>query len=97
MNNEITINIEELLKADDNSITDCETIRQIALISCTKNDIPNDIHLKLIKKVNPLFEFCGLYPYVIDYNIKPDSELDSELSKFIFKQRKKYKHEIKKF
>jgi len=51
MTNEITINIKELTLVDDNSITDCDTIRQIALISCTKNDVPDDVRSKLFMKI----------------------------------------------
>lgn len=69
MNNDITINIGELRKVPDNSITDAETIRQIALYSIRENDD------SLISKIKKEFEICGLYPHVIkSYNIKPDNQ-----------------------
>lgn len=66
MDNKITINVEELLKVDDNSITDYKTIRQIGLISCTRNDISVDDHKKLNRKVKREFLYLGLYPYVMN-------------------------------
>jgi 2-phosphoglycerate kinase len=73
MTNEITINIEELLKVDDDSITDYETIRQIGLLSCTKNDISKDDRQTLYRKVKREFQYCGLYPTVMkSFDILPD-------------------------
>ena len=69
----ITIDIEELLKVDDNNITDSETIRQIGLLTCTSNDISYEDRIKLCKKVNNNFQFCGLYPTtILPLNIKPE-------------------------
>jgi len=62
MSNEITINVEELLKLEDGTITDCETIRQIGLLSCTQNDVGEEDRMKLDRKVNSLFSYAGLYP-----------------------------------
>lgn len=74
MNNEITINIEELLKVEDNSITDYETIRQIGLLSCTKNDISKDNRQILYRKVKKEFQYLGLYPTEMkSFDILPDN------------------------
>lgn len=73
MSNEITINIEELLKVDDNSITDYETIRQIGLLSCTRNNVSTDDIRALNKKVKNEFQVYGLYPNVMkSFDIMPD-------------------------
>lgn len=60
MNNEITIDIEEIRKLPDNSVTDCETIRQIALY-CNRN--PNDRELSW--KIDRMFTYAGLYPEIM--------------------------------
>ena len=65
MKNDITINIDELLLVEDNSITDCETIRQIGLLSCTRNNVSEEDKNKLAEKVKREFQFCGLYPSVM--------------------------------
>jgi hypothetical protein len=73
MKNEITINIEELLKVEDNSITDYETIRQIGLLSCTVNNISKEIKQILYKKVKNEFQYMGLYPNIMKtFDIIPD-------------------------
>lgn len=73
--NQITINIDELLAVEDNSITDYHTIRQIGLLSCTENKISKDIREALYKKVKREFQYCGLYPYVIEsLTILPESK-----------------------
>ncbi len=59
MDNEITIDPKEILLLPDNSITDSETIRQIALYSIKNNDI------SLNYKIKKEFEFCGLYPHIM--------------------------------
>lgn len=69
MNNEITINPEEIRNLPDGSVTDPETIRQIALYGIKTNDE------SLISKVTSGFEFCGLYPHVIErYGANPINE-----------------------
>jgi hypothetical protein len=66
MDNEIIINIEDIKNAPDNSITDVETIRQIALWGIKNNS--NELDGKIKKG----FEFAGLYPHVMTpYNLKP--------------------------
>lgn len=73
MNNDITINIEELLKAGDNSITDGETIRQIGLLSCTVNNVSDVDIERLGEKVKREYQFMGLYPNVMKaFDILPD-------------------------
>ncbi len=75
--NKITIDIEELLNADDNSITDYETIRQIGLLSCTVNDVPDVVKNRLYKKVKSEFQVYGLYPTIMtSFNIKLDKKSD---------------------
>ena len=59
MDNEITINPEEIRKQPDGSITDCETIRQIALYGIRNND--NSLYCK----INQDFAYCGLYPFAM--------------------------------
>lgn len=69
MNNDITINPDEIRKLPNNSITDVETIRQIALYGI-KN--PND-STDLYDKIKREFEFAGLYPQVMTkFNIDPE-------------------------
>ena len=67
--NEIIINLDEIRKLPNDSITDYETIRQIALYTIKYND--NSLNCKVKKE----FEFCGLYPYVMKtFNILPDKK-----------------------
>ena len=68
MNNEITINIDEIRKLPNGSITDVETIRQIAIYGI-ENPGNNDLY----DKVKTGFEYMGLYPHVINkFDIKPE-------------------------
>lgn len=63
MDNNITINPEEILKMEDDSITDIETIRQIALLGDST----------LFCKVKPGHTYAGLYPHVMkSFNISPE-------------------------
>ena len=63
MNNDITINPNEILAMEDDSITDIETIRQIALLGDTS----------LFRKVKPGHTYAGLYPHVMkSFNILPE-------------------------
>lgn len=64
MSNEITINPIEIFKLEDNSITDAETIRQIALWSIKFND--NSLNCKVKKEL----EFAGLYPHILKYDVE---------------------------
>jgi hypothetical protein len=69
MNNNITINIEEIKSLVDNSITNPETIRQIALYAIKTRDV------SLISKIKNGYEVYGLYPEVmISLNIKPENK-----------------------
>jgi hypothetical protein len=69
MNNNITINADEIRKRDDNSITDTETIRQIALYANKTRDF------SLIRKIKNGYEFAGLYPEIMStFNIKPEAK-----------------------
>lgn len=67
MNNEITIDPSEISKLPNNSITDAETIRQIALYTNKTGD------MSLTDKIRSGFEVAGLYPEVMKvHNILPD-------------------------
>lgn len=59
MDNNITIDIEKISNVEDNSITDAETIRQIALYSMKTGD------KNITKKIKKEFAVYGLYPEVI--------------------------------
>lgn len=60
MNNEITINPEEIRNLPDGSVTDPETIRQIALYGIKTNDSSLDC------KIRKEFTFAALYPHVME-------------------------------
>lgn len=63
MDNIIHIKADEIRKLPDNSICDCEIIRQIALLG------DNSLFCKIKKE----YEVCGLYPHVMsELNIKPE-------------------------
>jgi len=63
MSNNITINIHEIRKSPDGSITDAETIRQIVL---TRDK-------SLFDKIDMRFLYAGLYPEVMtSFNIIPE-------------------------
>jgi len=75
MTNEITIDIEKIRVLPDNSITDSETIRQIALWSIKMND--NSLNDKIRKE----FHFAGLYPHVMKiHDIVPENLRKDESS-----------------
>ena len=62
---EITINLEKIALMPDDSVTDAETIRQIALHAIQTNDN------ELVCKIKKGFEVAGLYPHIIkSYNEK---------------------------
>jgi hypothetical protein len=71
LTNEITIDPEKIRMLPDNSVTDFETIRQIALWSIKMND--NSLNDKIRKE----FHFAGLYPHVM----KIHNELPENLRK----------------
>lgn len=72
--NEITINIEEILLLDDNSITDYETIRQIGLAQTKWNFLDRNTSIALGKKIKKELMYAALYPHVYQTHIvKPDS------------------------
>lgn len=61
------MNVKEIRKMPNNSITDPDTIREIAKHGIETGDSSLDI------KIKRGFEFCGLYPYDIKIiNIKPE-------------------------
>ena len=70
MPNTITINIDDILKLDDNSITDAETLRQIGLW-CTTFDLQRgdrSIYKRVNRKVKRGFEFGTLYPHIMTFD-----------------------------
>lgn len=73
LTNEITIDPDKIRVLPDNSVTDVETIRQIALWAIKEND--NSLNCKIKKE----FYFAGLYPHVMKvHNILPDSYVAEE-------------------
>jgi hypothetical protein len=71
--NEITINIQDLLELPDNSIVDYETLRQIGLLSCQKNNISRYDLYSLYRKVCNGFEYMCLYPEIMTtFDINPE-------------------------
>ncbi len=83
MDNNITIDIEHIRTLPDHSVTDAETIRQIALY-CIRNPGNND----LSDKIEPRRAVAGLYPEIIQsYNILPEGFTDEYLNQ-LSNQRK---------
>lgn len=68
MTNEITIDIPSLIKVEDNSITDPETIRQIALVSMSVT-FDKITQRTLLRKIKKGYESFGLYPHVITISV----------------------------
>lgn len=84
LNNDITINPDEIRKFPDNSIMDTETIRQIGLYSCKTGD--NSLN----DKIKQGLEFAALYPHVmtkfdIETNVVPmyDPSIKRKLDKIV--------------
>jgi hypothetical protein len=66
--NDVTIDLDAVRAAEDNSITDSETIRQLALHSINTGDT------SLLVKIRKEFQFAGLYPHVMKaFDIKPEN------------------------
>ncbi len=85
MDNKITINVDEIRKSPIHSITDVETIRQIAIYGI-ENPGNNDLY----DKINPMCQVYGLYPYIMKpLDIEPDMK---EMLCEIYKERKKLKN-----
>ena len=73
MNNDVTINPDEIRALPNNSITDPETIRQIALYGIALNSD------ELNCKIKHEFTYLGLYPHIMKpFEFPPD--FDKELS-----------------
>lgn len=77
---EITIDIEEIRKQPNGSITDYEIIRQIAIWSI-ENPNDNDI----IDRVDSRFHYAGLYPYSHKITLYPEAFESMEKQKEIMK------------
>lgn len=87
IDNEITINPDEILQYPDGSITDSETIRQIALWSIKNNS--NILNSKISKQM----EYAGLYPHVMR---KISQEEFEEISKYVMdKESPKFERQLK--
>ena len=71
MNDEVTMSVEDILKLDDDSITDAETVRQIGLITTNPSaNISDEEFNSLVNKVKKNYQVCGLYPNTMKiYNI----------------------------
>lgn len=72
IDNEITINPDEILQYPDSSVTDSETIRQIALWGIKNNS--NILNSKISKQM----EYAGLYPHVMR-KISPEELSNSNI------------------
>lgn len=72
--NKVTIDIKEILNSPPNSITDGETIRQIALAGLDRKlNLSKEVREELSSKVRREFAFAGLYPHVMKtFDILPD-------------------------
>jgi hypothetical protein len=66
MNNKITIDIEEIRKLPNESVTDPETIRQISMYCIENRDVA------LANKIDGRLSYMGLYPYVVPYKLTKD-------------------------
>ena len=65
---ELTIDVEKIRSLPNGSVTDAETIRQIAMWSI-RNPNDND----LVYRIKPSLTFVGLYPHIMKpYNIIPE-------------------------
>lgn len=91
MSNEITINPIEIFKLEDNSITDAETIRQIALWGITYNDN------SLANKIKKEFQFAGLYPHVQNYNPEVSKKISESGKEYIDQMLEKLSEERVEF
>jgi hypothetical protein len=93
--NEITIDIGEIYKMDNFSVTDVETIRQISLF-CLRN--PG--HKALYDKIDQRLHYAALYPEIIKVfdvevdNFKPTKLYDPEVADEV---TRKGKEELKNF
>lgn len=74
MDNKIRITVDEILSLPDNSIRDAEILRQIGLLTTsTKIKLDRNVVDLIYKKINRSFEYCCLYPNVINsFDIIPD-------------------------
>lgn len=70
---ELTIDIEKIKNVDDGSISDPETIRQIAYhgIYISKDE-------NFYNKINPKFTHCGLYPHMHYFGKVPEKYIKDE-------------------
>jgi len=88
MNNDITINPDDIRILPNHSVTDPETIRQIALWSIRHND--NSLN----DKIRPGMEVCGLYPHVIERCDFP-VDVSNNIREMMLCELYKHRHEHK--
>jgi len=69
--NKITITLEQIREMPDNSVTDAETIRQIALFGIANAE---NVAIDFIyRKIKSGYEVAGLYPFVVNIlNVNPE-------------------------
>lgn len=80
----ITIDLKQIALVPNGSVEDGETIRQLALHSIQSGD------KTLLIKINPLYEFAGLYPHIMKvHDINPEM---SDMFKELYQQRIKFKN-----
>jgi hypothetical protein len=77
----ISFDIETLRKMPNGSVTDAETIRQIAIYSI---DNPND--KEIIDKIDPRFQYAGLYPHIHKVSLFPETVVFMKEQKEIIKK-----------
>lgn len=89
MDNEITIDIQEILLLPDDSITDIETIRQIGLATTKWKYLDKDTAHRLGRKIKHEFGFAALYPHVMKkFDILPD-RVDEETKELVNRLNKR--------
>lgn len=73
--NEIVIDVDKVLKLEDNSITDSVLIRQIGLATTRYNYISREDSRALSRKIRHEYQYAALYPEVMAdlSHIKPDN------------------------
>jgi len=86
MDNEITIDVNEILALPDGSIDDAKIIRQIGLATTKWEYVTKEVAHQLCRKIKKGFEVAALYPHVMkSFDIKP--ELKEKLLKELDKDR----------
>lgn len=67
MNNDITVDVDELLKLEDGSVIDYHICRQIGLITCDfSGKYSPEVKRKLSRKIPEMYQIQALYPHVVE-------------------------------